>query len=433
MDSFLKGTKINEITDHLFRRESAKMVSVLTSILGNDHFDLAEDVVQETLLQALKEWRFKGVPDNPSGWLFTVAKNKALDVIRRDKKHIQLSAALSDLIEERSTQSNPHPLFEHDYFLDEEIKMMFVCANPDLPQESQIAIILKVLCGFNNKEIANAFLISPIAVEKRLTRAKEMLRETKISFNPLSEPEVTEKTQTVLMSLYLLFNEGYNSSISSSIIREELMDEAIRLTAMLLHIESTSIPETYALLSLMLFHYSRTKSRLDETGNIILLKHQNRSRWDQSMISLGLNFYRKSLYGNNISKFHIESSIALEHIKAETYEKTDWNQLIHLYDMLYSLEPSPIVALNRAVVYGEVYGPDYALKSIFSDETTSNLKDSHFLFSVIGELYLMKNDINNALISYEKSLVLCKSEKEKFLIISKINDIIEKNSNLNSL
>jgi RNA polymerase sigma factor (sigma-70 family) len=272
---------IHKLTDHLFRHEAGKMVSVLTKIFGTENLETAEDVVQQTFVDALKVWAIKGVPDNPSAWLFRVAKNKAIDVVRKNKHSVQYDFNDSERVllkSEYTLATTMENLWKEELVTDDMLRMMFACCHPDIAIESQITLILKTLCGFSITEISKAFLTSEETVSKRLYRTKEFFRHQKTKLEIPHESDLKNRTASVLNSIYLLFNEGYNSTNAEQVIRQDLIDEAMLLCNLLSENKHTQIPETYALMALMCFHSARSESRLTPEGEIILLAQQDRTK-----------------------------------------------------------------------------------------------------------------------------------------------------------
>src|SRR5436190_5143139 len=274
------------------------MVSVLTKIFGPHNLQLAEDVVQDTLLAAMNSWKIKGVPDDPSAWLFTAAKNKAIDVIRREQRHREFAADSSYLLKSEYTLSPVvNELMNKNAIADDQLRMMFTCCHPSLAFESQVALVLKTLCGFSITEIARAFITSKDTIEKRLYRAKQQFREEKIAFEIPQEKELEQRMDSVLTSIYLLFNEGYNSTQHEELIRKDLIEESLRLGELLIQHSSTKQPKVFALLALICFNSARSDARLDKAGNILLLKDQDRTLWDRSLIERGHYFIEQSASG----------------------------------------------------------------------------------------------------------------------------------------
>ncbi|MES1224221.1 MAG: sigma-70 family RNA polymerase sigma factor, partial [Bacteroidota bacterium] len=326
---------INKLTDHLFRHESGKMVAVLTKIFGIQNLETAEDVVQQTFIDAIRVWKLKGIPDNPSGWLFRVAKNKAIDNIRRNKHSVQYDFNDNErklLTSEYTLVTTMENLWNPGTIKDDQLRMMFTCCHPGISPENQVTLILKTLCGFSTVEIAKAFLTSEDTVSKRLYRTKEFFRDHKVAFKIPTVDEIKTRTDAVLSSIYLLFNEGYNSTEKKELIRKDLIEEAMLLGKLLTENKATQLPEVFALMALMCFHSARVDSRLTAAGEIILLPYQDRSKWNQELISLGNEYMNRAAFGNTISTYHLEAAIAYEHCIAESFDKTNWQLILEWYD-----------------------------------------------------------------------------------------------------
>src|SRR5438876_2772255 len=339
---------VSQVVDHLFRRETGKMVATLTRILGFENLQLAEDVVQDALLKAMQNWAFARAPRNPSAWLMQVARNQALDAVRRQQNFRSKEKQITAFLEHRSA-AQPASVHFEDEIRDDQLRMMFACCHPLLAREAQVALTLKTLCGFGEEEIAAAFLTSAAAIAKRLVRARQRIREAEIPLEIPAGSELSERLEAVLQTLYLLFNEGYKASHGDELIRQDLCDEAIRLTTLLVEHPTGNCPKTHALLSLMLLSGARLSARVDAEGNLLLLAEQDRSRWDKGMIQRGLAHLNQSAAGEEISEFHLQAGIAYCHCTAASYETTDWQRILTLYDILIETNNSPVVALHRSV------------------------------------------------------------------------------------
>lgn len=411
---------IKSTIDHLFRHESGKMVSVLSRLLGLQNLETAHDIVQDTLLQAMSTWSYNGIPDKPSAWLYRVAKNKAIDFLRREKKFREISPQYAYLLQSEyglaSTVSN---LFLENEIQDSQLRMMFACTHPAIAEESQIAITLKTLCGLSAGEIAKAFLTNEETINKRIYRAKEKIKAEKIELNVPQGEGLPARLDVVLKSLYLLFNEGYSSSHPDKVIREDLCEEAIRLTFLLTNHKITNQPRTNALLSLMCFQASRLHARLDDKGNIILLKFQDRSKWHKQLIAKGLTYLEIAAENSEISSYHIEAAIASLHASADSFEHTDWKSIHDLYEVLYQLQPAPIVALNKAIASAYAISKQIALSQLLQ---IKGLENYYLYHTSIGEIYFELHQKRKAKESYERALHLTNSRPEQQLLMNKISN-----------
>lgn len=416
---------IHQTVDHLFRHESGKLVSVLSKLLGLEHLETAQDIVQDTLLQALSTWAYNGLPDNPSAWLTRVAKNKAIDYLRRGKNfRVNISSQYSYLLRsEYVLTPTINQLFGEEEIQDSQLRMIFACCHPSIPAESQIALGLKTLCGLSSGEIARAFLTNEETVNKRIYRAKEKIRSEKIELELPSAVELPARLDAVLKSLYLLFNEGYNSSHPDELIREELCEEAMRLTYLLTQHEITNTSRTQALLALFCFQASRLQARLDDKGHIVLLKYQDRSKWYQPLIKKGFYFMDLAVTEPfDTSVYHLEAAIASLHASAQTFEETDWKGIYFLYKQLYNIQPTPVVELNKAIASSYVIDKDYALEQL---QQIKGLENYYLYYASIGEVYYELNNKEEAKNYYEAALKLTGSKKEKQLIEEKIQNCLQ--------
>lgn len=399
-------------------------MSVLTKLFGPQNLQLAEDVVQETLLKALNTWKINGLPDNPSAWLFTAARNKAIDVLRQQKTQQQYAKAITPLLQSEYTLSpTVNEMVNAAHVDDDQLKMMFVCCHPELSAEAQVAVILKTLCGFSVAEIAKAFVTNYDTIEKRLYRARQSLKENNVSFGLPPKTELDQRIENVLTAVYLLFNEGYSSTHHDDLIRNDLVQEAIRLCDLVSRSKLVNNGSAHALLSLMYFTAARTEARLDEEGNILLMKDQDRSKWNAAMIGKAIFHLENSAVSENLSRYHIEAGIAFEHAKAVTYESTNWGNILHYYNVLYKIYPSPVIALNRAIVIGELHGPAEAIQVIEAIENITLLKKYYLLPVTLGELHSKLNQNDKATAYFKDALSLTQSAAVKKLLRQKIDAI----------
>ena len=407
--------EISRLADHLFRHEAGKLVSILTGIFGIDRLQLAEDVVQESLIRAMQTWPYYGVPKNPAAWLAQTAKNLAVDVFRREKLFQEKQPQIIAFVEQWSdgTGDDVTSAF-NDEIRDDRLRLMFACCHPVIPPEAQTALALKTLCGFSPAEIAKACLTSEAAIAKRLTRAKQKIREARIPFEIPSGEELAQCLDGVLHSLYLLFNEGYKASSGDKLVREDVCEEAIRLTGLLADHPAGNQPRTHALLALMLLNAARTPTRVDAAGGLLRLQEQDRSCWDRGMIARGMFHIGQSMSGREISEYHLQAGIAACHCAARDYAATDWPRILELYDRLVEFDDSPVIALNRAVALAEVRGPQAGIEAIGAIRNLSTLESYHLLYAVLGEFESRLNHAHAAASHFRKSLQLAeiKSEQE---------------------
>ena len=415
---------IEQTVEHLFRHEWGKLVSVLTKLFGPQNLQLAEDVVQDTLEKALHTWKIGGLPDNPSAWLFTAARNKAIDVLRRQKRTDALAQQITPLLQsEYSLVPRVHETVQAGSINDDQLRMMFVCCHPDLSPEAQVALILKTLCGFSVTEIAKSFLTGYGTIEKRLYRARQSFRDNQVSFDLPPENEISNRLENVLTAIYLLFNEGYNSTQHEKLVREDLMQEAMRLCELICSSTLVEQAEARALLALMNFIASRNETRLDDAGNILLLAQQDRGRWNKERIREGIRHLERSTESDRISRYHLEAMIAYEHAAAPTYEQTNWNSILRYYDLLRVHYPSPIVELNRAIAIGEWYGPAEGIKAIESIPPSAPLLTYYLLPATLGEFWLKLRQREKAIRYFREARSLTHSAAEKKLLQQKIDSL----------
>ena len=410
--------EVSHVVEHLFRHEAGKMVAILTGIFGLEHLTLAEDVVQEALARALQTWPFHGVPDNPSAWIMRTSRNLALDVVRRQKVFHEKEPEIIRLMD--GDHSAPDTIFPEQEIADDRLRMMFVCCHPQVPPEAQVALALKTLGGFSVMEISRAFLTTEAAIAKRLTRAKQKIREAKIPYEIPAGEELSRRLDGVLQSLYLLFNEGYKASSGDHLIREDVCSEAIRLTSLLAQHPAGNQPRTHALLSLMLLSAARIPARLDGEGNLLRLQEQDRTAWSQPMIARGMYHFTQSASGEHLTEYHLQAGIAVCHSAAKDYASTDWQQILSLYDHLLEFDNSPVVALNRTVALAEVQGPQAGIEAVQAIKDLQSLESYYLLHAVLGEFELRLNRPQNAAAHFQKSLALAEIKSEQAFLSKRL-------------
>jgi RNA polymerase sigma-70 factor (ECF subfamily) len=411
--------EVSQVVEHLFRHESGRMVAILTGIFGIEHLTLAEDVVQEALARALQTWPFYGVPNNPSAWIMRASRNLALDVVRRQKTFRDKEPEIVRLME-RESPAPDTAIFTEQEIADDRLRMMFVCCHPQIPAEAHVPLALKTLCGFSITEISRAFLTTDAAIAKRLTRAKQKIREAKIPFEIPAGAELTRRLDGVLQSLYLLFNEGYKASGGDKLVREDFCHEAIRLTASLAAHPAGDQPRTHALLALMLLNGARLPARVDAGGHILRLREQDRSRWDQAMIARGMFHFSRSAAGREIAGYHLEAGIAACHCAAKDYESTDWRRILSLYDQLVERDDSSVAALNRAVAVANVHGPQAGLESLAKVRKRKELSSYYLLYAVLGEFESQLNHPRAAADYFDQSLKLAGIKSEQAFLSGRL-------------
>ena len=415
-------SEVSEVVEHLFRHEAGKMLSILTSVFGIEHLNLAEDVVQEALVRALQTWPYYGIPRNPSAWILQVSKNLALDVVRREKVFRKKEAEIVRLIEQRSPASE-EAVFPDQELKDDRLRMMFACCHPLVAGEAQVGLALKILCGFSTAEISKAFLTNEAVIAKRLTRAKQKIRQARIAFEIPAGEELSRRLAAVLQTLYLLFNEGYKASSGERLVRGELCQEAIRLAGLLAEHPAGDRPETHALLALMLLNGARLPARVDAEGNLLLLKAQDRKLWDQTMIAHGMYHLAQSAAGDEITEYHLQAGIAACHCAAKDYESTDWQQIQSLYDQLITFDDSPVVALNRAVAVAQVSGPQAGIEALAHVQDQEGMKSYYLLYAVLGEFEAQLKHHQAAANHFRKSLQMADLKSEQTFLLKRLREI----------
>ncbi len=402
-----------ELIPHLFRSEYRKIVSVLCKQFGFDQIETAEDISSDTFLTASQIWGLNGLPENPVAWLYNVAKNKAINHLKRNsvfqnKISLELKNGLSENYIQEIDLSSQN-------ISDSQLQMMFTICHPAISQEAQIGLSLRILCGFGIEEIADAFLTNKETINKRLFRAKEKLREEKIKIEMPPSFLMERRLETVLTTIYLLFNEGYYSECQNMTLRKDLCLEAMRLCYMLVENKITNKPPVNALLALMCFHSSRFDARMDKNGEPVLYEEQDTGLWNMELIGQGAYYLKNSAKGNEISKYHLEASIAYWGTqKTDSNEK--WENVLQLYDHLLKIDYSPIAALNRTFALSKIKGKREAIREAEKLELTEN----PFYFSLLGELYTGINK-EKAQHNFQEALRVAKTDAGRQTIQKKMN------------
>jgi RNA polymerase sigma-70 factor (ECF subfamily) len=363
------------------------MVATLTRVFGLHNLELAEDVVQDALCRALEVWKFGPLPDNPSAWLMAAAKNRAIDVLRSERRSRGFAPDIGYLLEtEWALVPTVTALFDDHELSDDQLRMMFSCCHPKVAAVGQVTLILNILCGFSVGEIANAFLTSEASIEKRLQRAKKVVSGSGALFEVAGAEAIAARLDAVESALYLLFNEGYHGAHPRGAVRTELCEEAIRLTGLLVAHAACRRPQTEALLALMCLHAARLPTRVDEAGDLAPLQDQDRSHWDRALIERGVALLDHS--GPALTEYHLEAAIAAQHSTARSYDETDWRTIAILYDALYEIRPSPVVALSRAIALGQRDGPERGIEVLLAIADRERLESYPFYPAALGEFCL---------------------------------------------
>jgi len=419
---------VTGFVDHFFRHETGKLIAVLTRIFGSHNLELAEDVVQDTLLEAIKVWNYKGVPEHPVPWLYKVAKNKALNIVHREKyRREYLTEAAHFLKSEWTANAALENLFSESEIRDDQLRMIFTCCHPSISEDSQIALTLKTLCGFNLSEIAKAFLTTNENINKRLVRARQKIREENVPFEVPSAEHLGERLDVVLQAIYLLFNEGYKASAGRELIRYELCAEAIRLAEIL--IASPPIKDkskVFACLALMYLNASRFNARQNENGEILTMELQDRSLWDRTLMQKGFACLERAESDKNISVYHILAAISAYHCSAANFASTDWKSILLLYDKWGEIDRSPLIALNRAIALSKVEGLDQAILELEKLKDIPALKNYHLYYSTLGEFYMQAMRFTEAKNALEIAMSISNLPAEQQLLKKRLEACIQR-------
>lgn len=410
-----------ELTEHFFRNEYGKMVSVITKYIGTENVQTAEDIVQETLLKAVDYWQHNGIPKNPQAWLYATAKNLTLNILKRKKHQIEFKNQVRTI--EKNSQELEKLQISEEQISDEQLKMMFVCCHPSISENSQIALILKILCGFSISEIANAFFTSKETINKRLVRGRKQLRTNNVSFE--LPKNLNENLPIVLKTIFLLFNEGYSPTQKNELLRYDFCLEAIRLCEFLANSETIDTKsDCKALLALMYFNASRFDSRMNTTNSIIEMDKQDRKNWSQELINKGIHSLNQAISEKHVSIYLILATISANHCIAASFEKTDWKEILSLYDSLIELEDSPIARLNRSVALSKVKGNRKAILELEKLESKTTIDENHLFHSTLAELYKLENEMNKAKERYKRAISLTKNKRDVELLQKKLIEVV---------
>ncbi|MGJ5815480.1 RNA polymerase sigma factor [Paludibaculum fermentans] len=374
------------LLEHLFRHQAGRIVAHLVRLLGPAHLDLAEEMVQEAMLKALQSWPYKGLPENPEAWLFRVARNAALDAVRHRRMAGGKAEALTAELDRPVELNETDPDFE-EQLRDDELRLIFMCCHPEIGRDASIALSLKIAGGFSVREIARAFLADEAAIAQRLVRAKKQIRDKALTLEIPSGRELAERLVAATDVIYFLFNEGYAAHEGEDLIRQDLCTEALRL-GWLMARSSIANPRVHALVAVMALQAARLPARIDAAGDLILLEEQDRSRWDQHLIAMGFREFDLSLAGDEITEFHVQAAIAATHARATQRDSIDWPVILALYDQLFELNSSPVVALNRAVAIAKVHGAGKGLAALEPLSGNEKMQGYYLYLAVRGHLLL---------------------------------------------
>jgi RNA polymerase sigma-70 factor (ECF subfamily) len=409
------------LVEHLFRHQAGRLVARLTRLLGPAYVALAEEAVQEALVRALQTWPHETVPDNPAGWLFTVAHRIAIDAVRRDRTFgVKTDAIIANITQSMAAATEGPGDPDLDATLrDDELRMIFMCCHPSLSRESSVALSLKTVSGFSVREIARALLADESAVAQRLVRAKRQIRDARVTFDLPSERELSARLDAVLDVLYYMFNEGYATGSGEDLVRQDLCAEALRL-GRLVALSPLATPRVHALVALMALQAARLPARVDAAGDVVLFDDQDRALWDARLMAMGFDHFDRSMQGDEVSEYHVQAAIAATLARAQDGASVDWPMILSLYDQLIAINPSPVVALNRAVVIAKVRGAAAALAAIAPLERDRTLRRYHHLLAVRGQLLLDLDRRAEAAEAFRAALACPCSEPERRLLAARL-------------
>jgi RNA polymerase sigma factor (sigma-70 family) len=402
----------SNLIPQLYRQEFSKMVALICSRFGVDQMDAAEDIVSETFLAAAETWGLKGVPDNPVGWLYRVARNNTLNGLKHERVFRQ--KVKGELVRGSVWRVEPELDISPENIEDSQLRMIFAVCHPSIPVEAQVSLALRVLCGFTIDETAQALLTTKANINKRLYRAKEKLRSSGVTLTLPDEGEMNARLDAVLVTLYLLFNEGYYSASPDKLLRKDLCLEAMRLTYLLTEHREIVRADIYSLLALMCFQASRLNARVDAAGGLVLYEQQDSGLWDVELINRGNSFFVKACDAGVLSRYQLEAAIAWWHTHHRD-GREKWENILMLYNKLLIMDYSPIAALNRAYAFARVYGKEAAIPEAEGLELEGNM----FYHSLLGELY-MRVDDRVAIGHFERAAALASTEAERSVLREKI-------------
>lgn len=402
--------------DEVYRSDSRRVLATLIRLLKD--FDLAEEALHEAFTAALEQWPREGVPANPRAWLVSTGRFKAIDRLRRRARY---DASLTEFARELETATSDPIEYDDEHIADDRLRLIFTCCHPALRPEARTALTLREVCGLTTEEVARAFLTSPPTVAQRIVRAKAKIRDARIPYEVPPPSELPDRLDTVLHVIYLVFNEGYSASSGAALTRADLSSEAIRLGRLLL--DMLPDPEVSGLLALMLLHESRRPSRTSATGELVLLEQQNRSLWNRQYIAEGVALVERALSSRRFGPYTLQAAIVAVHAEASDAASTDWAQIVALYDLLARADPSPVVALNRAVAVAMRDGPAAGLNLVNAVLARGELNDYHLAHSARADLCRRLGNKAEARASYERALALTRQEPERRFLEKRLAEL----------
>ena len=407
--------EVEGLIDNLFRRTAGQIVSYLTRLLGPEHLELAEESVQEALIRALQSWPYSEIPANPGGWLFQVARNIALDAVRRDTNFTSKHPELINELSRKSERTDHNLEAEEEQLRDDELRMLFMCCHPDLSPNLSVPLSLKIVGGFGMGEIARALLSNEVTIAQRIVRAKRQVRDSHLTLELPRGKDLSQRLDAVLEVIYLIFNEGYAAYSGENLTREELCFEALRLGKLVAD-SSLATPKVHALVSLMAFQAARLQARVNADGNMVLLEDQNRGLWDPQLVTYGFRELERSAEGDELTSYHVQAAIASIHAQARDDSSTNWGAVLELYNQLITISPSPVVALNRVVAIAKVHGAELALRELDFLQDREVLKSYYLLHAVRGRLLNQIGAHEQAASAFRQALDCpCSEPERKFL------------------
>ncbi len=402
---------LTELIERLYRDESRRVLATLIRLLGD--FDLAEEALHEAFRSAVEQWPREGVPDNPRAWLVSAGRFRAIDSLRRQRRFQPL--------DERVDVPGEDDAQEVEVLEDDRLRLIFTCCHPALASDAQVALTLREVCDLSTEEIARAFLSSPSTLAQRIVRAKAKIRDARIPYEVPGRNELPERLEAVLRVIYLVFNEGYFASSGDSLTRSQLSDEAIRLGRLLL--ELLPEPEVQGLLALMVLHESRRQARSAADGEVILLEAQDRSLWGRELIAEGEALVLQALHSRRFGPYSLQAAIAAVHAEAASLEETDWAQIVGLYDELLRLNPSPVVALNRAVALAMYEGEEVGLMEVERLLASGELDAYHLLHAARADLLRRLGRTDQAIAAYRQALALAQQGADRQFLQKRLEEL----------
>ena len=406
-----QANTVNQIISDIYTRESRRVFATLVRLLGD--FNLAEEALQDAFSAALTQWPETGIPDQPSAWLVSTGRFKALDQARRRTRHDQLLQEVAQLTDDDDVDA------EYMAIEDDQLRLIFTCCHPAIAPSVQVPLTLREVCGLSTEEIASAYLVSPSTMAQRIVRGKAKIKDAKIPYEIPTLSELPERLDAVLAVIYLVFNEGYSTSEGASLTRVDLIAEAIHLTRTLISLLPD--PEAQGLLALMLLHESRREARTDVDGDIVLLEDQDRSTWNAALIAEGVALTQAALRSRRFGFYTLQAAISAVHAQSSSYDSTNWHQIVSLYDVLRQIEGTPVIELNYAIALSMRDGPQAGIELIEAVIRDGKLKDYHLLYSAYGELLSRAAQPQAAIAAFETALTLTTQSPERRVIQSKID------------